>query len=75
MGLKSTLRQHSSGQYSLALYKYLPSSAILFMKKLAKSAFFHNFASFPVIKCPLYGQMETGAYNRPWGNKVASSTL
>ena len=29
-------------------------------KKFAKSAFFHNFASFQVNKCPLYGQMGTG---------------
>ena len=33
---------------------------ILFKKKFAKSAFFHNFASFQVNKCPLYGQMGTG---------------
>ena len=30
-------------------------------KKIAKSAFLHNFASFQVNKCPFYGQMETGA--------------
>ena len=31
--------------------------AQLFKKKIAKSAFFHNFASFQVYKCPLYGQL------------------
>ena len=36
-----------------------PPSSI--KKKIAESAFFHNFASFQVNKCPLYGQMETGA--------------
>ena len=39
----------------------LPNPTILFKKKIARSAFFHNFASFQVNKCPLYGQMETGA--------------
>ena len=48
---------------------------ILFKKKFAKSAFLNNFASFQVNKCPLYGQMETGAENRPEGNKAADSTF
>ena len=39
----------------------LPNPTILFKKKLARSALFHNFASFQVNKCPLNGQMETGA--------------
>ena len=39
----------------------LPNPTILFKKKIARSAFFHNFASFQVNKCPLNGQMETGA--------------
>ena len=51
------------------------SPAILFKRKIANSAFFHNFASFQVNKCPLYGQMETGAWNRPRGNKAADRTL
>ena len=41
-GWKSTLGQQSSGQHFLTLYKNLPSSAILFKKKFAKSAFFTN---------------------------------
>ena len=115
-GLKSTLWQQSSGQYSLTSHKNFPRSSssrknslsqhfftillhsrwtnvhlmdkwtqglkidlmatkqrtvlfnlaqefsplILFKKKFAKSAFFHNFASFQVNKWPLYGQMGTG---------------
>ena len=51
------------------------SALILFKKKFAKSAFFHNFASFQVKKGPFYGQMETGAENRPQGNKTADSTF
>ena len=39
------------------VYQAQPSSS----QKFAKLAFFHNFASFQVNKCPLYGQMETGA--------------
>ena len=38
-GLKSTLGQQSSGQYSLTSKKNLPSPTILFKKKFAKSAF------------------------------------
>ena len=53
----------------------LPSPTILFKKKFAESAFFHNFASFQVNKCPLYGQMVTRALNRPRGNNAAHSTL
>ena len=45
-----------------------------FKEKFAKSAFFHSFASFQANKCPFYGQMETGAENRPEGNKAADST-
>ena len=48
------------------LSRSLPSPSILFKKKFANSAFFHNFASFQVNKCPLYGQMET------WGLKSTS---
>ena len=40
------------------VYQAQPSSSD---KRFAKLAFFHNFASFQVNKCPLYGQMETGA--------------
>ena len=40
------------------VYQAQPSSS---QKKIADSAFFHNFASFQVNKCPLYGQMEPGA--------------
>ena len=40
--------------------RILPSSAILFKKKFAKSAFFHNFASFQVNKCPFYGKWRQG---------------
>ena len=40
------------------VYTAQPSSST---KEFAKLAFFHNFASFQVNKCPLYGQMETGA--------------
>ena len=39
----------------------LPNPTILFKKKIVGSAFFYNFASFQVNKCPLYGQRETGA--------------
>ena len=53
-------------------YAALPSSS---RKDLPTQAFFHNFASIQVNKCPLYGQMETGSYNRPRGNKAADSTL
>ena len=38
----------------------LPSLTILVKKEIARSAFFHNFASFQVNKCPLYGQMYRG---------------
>ena len=41
--------------------RILPNPTTLFKKKIAKSAFFYKFASFQVNKCPLYGQMETGA--------------
>ena len=37
--------------------KVLPCPTILFKKKIAESSFFHNFASFQVNKCPLYGQI------------------
>ena len=37
-----------------------PTPTIIFKKKFAGSAFFHNFASFQVNKCPLYGQMDRG---------------
>ena len=74
-GFKSTSGQQSSGQYSLTSYKFVPSPTILFKEKFAKSAFFHNFASFQVNKCPLFGQIETEASNRPQGNKAADSTL
>ena len=63
-GLKSTSGQQSLTQdfiqYSLTSQKnFTDSTFILFNKKFAKSAFFHNFASFQVNNCPLYGQMET----------------
>ena len=61
MGLKSTFGQQNSSQHSLTSNKNFTSSTILFKNKFAKSAFFHKFASFQVNKCPLYGQMETGA--------------
>ena len=60
-GLKSTSGQQSSGQILFNLtqevYQAQPSSS---SKKFANVSFFHNFASFQVNKCPLYGQMETG---------------
>ena len=39
-------------------YPAQPSSS---RKKFDKPAFFHNFASFQVSKCPLYRKMGTGA--------------
>ena len=44
----------------LHLIRILPSASFLFQKKFVRLAFFHNFASFQVNKCPLYGQMEKG---------------
>ena len=38
----------------------LKATIIVCKKKFAKLAFFHNFATFQVNKCPRYGQMETG---------------
>ena len=43
------------------VYPAQPSAKSAFTKEFAKSAFVYNFASFQVNKCPLYGQMETGA--------------
>ena len=40
------------------VYQAQPSSST---KEFANSAFFNNFATFHVNKCPLYGQMEAGA--------------
>ena len=60
-GLKSTLGRQSSGQYSLTSQNNFTQRSHPLQKKIAKSAFFHNFASFQVNKCPLYGQMGTGA--------------
>ena len=75
-GLKSTTGQQSSRQYSLTSHKkFTTSPTILFKKKFANSAFFHNFASFQVNKCPLYGQMETWGLKSTSGNKAANSTL
>ena len=59
-GLKSTLGQQSSGQYSLTSQKNFTQLSHPLQEKFAKSAFFHNFASFQVNKCPLYGQMGQG---------------
>ena len=61
MGLKSTVGQQSSGQYFLTLYKNFTQLSHPLQKNIAKSAFFHSFASFQVNKCPLSGQMDTGA--------------
>ena len=49
-----------TGHFNLAqeFYSAQPSSS---RKLFDKSAFFHNFASFQVSKCPLYGKMGTGA--------------
>ena len=69
-GLKIELGQQSSGLYS-SHTRSLPSPTILFKRKFAKSAFFHNFASFQVNKCPLYGQMETWGLKSTSGNKAA----
>ena len=61
-GLKIELgKTISSEHYSLTSRKKFTRPTILFNKRFAKLAFFHNFASFQVNKCPLYGQMETGA--------------
>ena len=49
-----------------------PSSS---SKNSLSRPFFHNFASFQVKKCPFYGQMVTGAKNRPRGNKAAESNF
>ena len=60
-GLKIDLRATKKKTVLLNLtqefYAAQPSSL---SKNLAKSAFFHNFASFQVNKCPIYVQMETG---------------
>ena len=51
-----------------------PAPPILLKKKIADSVFFHNFPSFHVNKCPLYGQMETGLKSTS-GKRAADSTL
>ena len=55
---------HGTGKQRRVLFnftqKVYAAPSILFKKKFAKSAFFHNFASFQVNKCPLYGQMDWG---------------
>ena len=51
-----------------------PTPTIIFKKKFARSAFFHNFASFQVNKCALYGQMDRGLKSTS-GYKGADSTL
>ena len=62
LGIKIDLGKESSGAVLFNLtqnvYAALP---ILFKKKFANSVFFRNIPSFHVNKCPLYGQMETGA--------------
>ena len=60
-GLKSTLGQQRSGQYSLTTNKNLTQPNHPLQQKNSLSQLFHNFASFQVSKCPLNGQMETAA--------------
>ena len=74
-GWKSSWWQQSSGQYSLTSHKKFTQLSHHLQINFGKLAFFHNFASFQVNKCPFLGQMETGAENRPDGNKAADSTL
>ena len=74
-GVKPTSGQQSRGSTLKPPASILPSPTILLKKKIAKSAYFPHIASFQGNKCPLYGQIETGASNRPLGNKAADSTL
>ena len=60
-GLKSTSWQESSGQYSSTSNKKFTQPNHPLQQKIRFVSFFHNFASFQVNTCPLYGQMETGA--------------
>ena len=60
-GLKSTLGQQSSGQYSLTSLKNFTQPNHPLQEKISLSQhLFYNFASFQVNKCPIYVQMETG---------------
>ena len=60
-GLKSTVWQQSSGQYSLTSPKNFTQPNHPLQEKIRYVSIFHNFASFQVNKCPLYVQKETGA--------------
>ena len=60
-GLKSTLGQQSSGQYSLTTHQNFTQANHPLQEKISLNQHFvHNFASFQVNKCPIYVQMETG---------------
>ena len=60
-GEKSTAGQRSSWQYSLTSNKNFTQPSNPLQEKIRLVSFFRNFESFQVNKCPLYGQMETGA--------------
>ena len=60
-GLKSTLGQQRSRQYSLTSHKNFTQPNHPLQEKISLNQHFvHNFASFQVNKCPIYVQMETG---------------
>ena len=60
-GLKSTLGQQSSGQYSLTTHKNFTQPNHPLQEKISLNQHFvHNFASLQVIKYPIYLQMDTG---------------
>ena len=60
-GLKIDRGATKQRQYSLTSNKNFTQPNHPLQQKIRLVSFFHNFASFQVNKCPLYGQMETGA--------------
>ena len=71
-GWKSTWWQQ---QYSLTSHKKFTQLSHHLQINFGKLAFFHNFASFQVNKCPFLGQMETGAENLPRIKNLSSSAI
>ena len=59
-GIKIELRATEQRQYSLTSHKNFTQPNHPLQEKIRYVSIFHNFASFQVNKCPLYGQMETG---------------
>ena len=54
--LGATMQRTVNFNLTQEVYSTPPSSS---RKNSLRLAFFHNFASFQVNKCPLYGKMET----------------